>query len=77
MVEIFKKSLRGSTPADHPPAGSRGGESERSSGARTAEFLSRSVEFAPYKAKIAQLSDDFDFDGILSLANDLLKEERS
>ena len=41
------------------------------------EFLARSAEFAPYKAKITQLADDFDFDGILILANDLLKEEEN
>ena len=39
------------------------------------DFLSRSAEFAPYQAKIAQLADDFDLDGILALANDLLKEQ--
>jgi HPt (histidine-containing phosphotransfer) domain-containing protein len=39
------------------------------------EFLSRSVEFAPYQAKITQLADDFDLDGILVLANDLVKEQ--
>jgi hypothetical protein len=37
------------------------------------EFLGRSGEFAPYKAKIIQLADDFDFDGILLLASDLEK----
>ncbi len=39
------------------------------------EFLSRSAEFASYHAKIAQLADDFDLDGILALVNDLLKEQ--
>jgi len=35
------------------------------------EMASRSKHFAPYLLKIAQLIDDFDFEGILGLANDL------
>jgi hypothetical protein len=41
------------------------------------EFLSRSVEFAPYQAKITRQADDFDLAGILALADDLLKEQGS
>jgi two-component system, sensor histidine kinase and response regulator len=37
------------------------------------EMASRSQDFAPYQGKIAKLADDFDFDGILELANDLEK----
>jgi two-component system, sensor histidine kinase and response regulator len=39
------------------------------------ELSSRCDAFAPYKMKITQLADDFDFDGILGLADDLLKEQ--
>jgi two-component system, sensor histidine kinase and response regulator len=35
------------------------------------ELTCRSGAFSPYKSKIAQLPDDFDFDGILELVNDL------
>jgi two-component system, sensor histidine kinase and response regulator len=35
------------------------------------EFLGRAGEFAPFKMKIVQLADDFEFDGILELADDL------
>ncbi len=35
------------------------------------EMASRSKNFAPYQRRIAQLTDDFDFEGILGLANDL------
>jgi two-component system, sensor histidine kinase and response regulator len=35
------------------------------------EMASRCKDFAPYQSRIAQLADDFDFDGILALANDL------
>jgi two-component system, sensor histidine kinase and response regulator len=38
-----------------------------------AEMASRSSNFAPYQRRIAQMIDDFDFDGILGLANDLGK----
>jgi two-component system, sensor histidine kinase and response regulator len=37
------------------------------------EMTSRSVNFAQYQGRIAQLADDIDFDGILELANDLEK----
>ena len=37
------------------------------------EMASRSRNFAPYQIRIAQLTDDFDFEGILELANDLEK----
>jgi two-component system, sensor histidine kinase and response regulator len=37
------------------------------------ELTSRSGAFSPYRAKLAQLADDFDFDGILELMNDLDK----
>ncbi len=35
------------------------------------EMASRSKDFAPYRSRIIQLADDFDFDGILALAKDL------
>ena len=35
------------------------------------EMTSRSKSFASYQIRIAQLTDDFDFEGILALANDL------
>jgi len=37
------------------------------------ELTSRSGAFSPYQSKIAQLADDFDFDGILELVDDLDK----
>ena len=37
------------------------------------EMASRSSGFAPYQRKIAQMADDFDFEGILGLVNDLEK----
>ena len=37
------------------------------------EMASRCKDFVPYQSRIAQLADDFDFDGILALANDLEK----
>ncbi|MBI5591578.1 MAG: response regulator [Deltaproteobacteria bacterium] len=37
------------------------------------EMTSRSNNFAPYLRRIAQLTDDFDFEGIIGLANDLDK----
>ncbi|HBD07358.1 MAG TPA: hypothetical protein DCZ69_03775, partial [Syntrophobacteraceae bacterium] len=37
------------------------------------EMISRCQDFAPYRNRIVQLADDFDFDGILTLANDLEK----
>jgi PAS domain S-box-containing protein len=37
------------------------------------EMASGSSAFAPYLRRIAQLSDDFDFEGILEMANDLKK----
>jgi CheY-like chemotaxis protein/HPt (histidine-containing phosphotransfer) domain-containing protein len=37
------------------------------------ELAARSKDFAPYQGRIAQLADDFDFEGILGLANDLEK----
>jgi len=37
------------------------------------EMASRSEVFAPYQSKIAQPADDFNFEGILELANDLAK----
>jgi two-component system, sensor histidine kinase and response regulator len=37
------------------------------------ELAARSSAFAPYQRRIAQLIDDFDFEGILGLANDLEK----
>jgi CheY-like chemotaxis protein len=36
-----------------------------------AELISRSDEFAPVCDKLIQLADDFDFDGVLNLANEL------
>ena len=38
-----------------------------------AEMRSRSTEFAPYSDQIDQLADDFDFDGVLELADRLEK----
>ncbi|MCX5880406.1 MAG: Hpt domain-containing protein, partial [Deltaproteobacteria bacterium] len=35
------------------------------------DMASRSRNFAPYQRRIAQLTDDFDFEGILGLANEL------
>jgi PAS domain S-box-containing protein len=35
------------------------------------EMTSRCEGFAPYRSRIAQLADDFDFEGILALADDL------
>ena len=37
------------------------------------EMASRCKDFAPYQGRIAQQADDFDFDGILSLAAELEK----
>ena len=37
------------------------------------ELESRSTAFTPYKEKILQLADDFDFDGVLELARDFEK----
>ena len=37
------------------------------------EMTSRSRDFAPYQLRIAQLTDDYDFEGILALADDLEK----
>ena len=37
------------------------------------EMASRCEGFAPYQGKIAQLADDFDFDGILALTKELEK----
>ncbi len=37
------------------------------------DIASRSEAFAPYKAKIKQLADEFDFEGILKLAGELEK----
>jgi hypothetical protein len=37
------------------------------------EMASRCKDFVPYRSRIAQLADDFDFYGILALANDLEK----
>ena len=37
------------------------------------EMAARSKDFAPYLGRIAQLADDFDFEGILGLADDLEK----
>ncbi len=37
------------------------------------EMATRSSNFAPYQRRIAQLAEDFDFEGILGLANDLEK----
>jgi CheY-like chemotaxis protein len=35
------------------------------------DLAAKSPAFAPYKAKVAQLADDFDFDGVLRLAEEL------
>jgi hypothetical protein len=35
------------------------------------EITSQAKGFSPYRAKIAQLADDFDFDGIIKLAGEL------
>lgn len=35
------------------------------------EMTSRSASFAPYRDRIAQMADDFDFDGVIALAGDL------
>jgi hypothetical protein len=35
------------------------------------EIRSQANGFSPYRARIAQLADDFDFDGILQLADQL------
>jgi two-component system, sensor histidine kinase and response regulator len=37
------------------------------------EMVSRCKDFAPYRSRVIQLADDFDFDGVLALANDLEK----
>jgi HPt (histidine-containing phosphotransfer) domain-containing protein len=37
------------------------------------EFESRSIAFAPYKKKIVQLADEFDFDGVIKLAQEFEK----
>jgi two-component system sensor histidine kinase/response regulator len=37
------------------------------------EMASRCADFAVYRSRIIQLADDFDFDGILALADDLEK----
>ncbi len=37
------------------------------------ELESRSNAFAPYKKKIVQLADEFDFDGVLKLAQEFEK----
>jgi len=36
-------------------------------------MATRSSNFAPYQRRISQLAEDFDFEGILGLANDLEK----
>jgi hypothetical protein len=36
-------------------------------------MASRSRSFAPYQRRIAQLTDDFDFEGIFVLTNELEK----
>jgi len=33
-----------------------------------------SEAFGPYKARVAQLADDFDFEGVLKLADELEKQ---
>jgi hypothetical protein len=40
------------------------------------EMASRSRDFAPYQARIAQMTDAFNFEGILRLADDLEKIQR-
>ena len=35
------------------------------------EIASQAKEFSPYSVKIAQLADDFDFDGIIKLTDQL------
>jgi len=37
------------------------------------EMISRSKDFSPYRDRIVQLADNFDFEGILALADDLGK----
>ena len=37
------------------------------------ELAAKSEAFGPYKARVAQLADDFDFDGVLKLAGELEK----
>ncbi|HEX5680601.1 MAG TPA: response regulator [Desulfobacterales bacterium] len=37
------------------------------------ELAARSEAFGPYKARVAQLADDFDFDGVLKLTEELEK----
>ena len=35
------------------------------------ELAAKSEAFGPYQAKVAQLAEDFDFDGVLKLAEEL------
>jgi hypothetical protein len=35
------------------------------------ELAGKSEAFGPYRAKVAQLAEDFDFDGVLKLAEEL------
>jgi len=37
------------------------------------ELAAKSEAFGPYKARVAQLADDFDFDGVLRLAGEMGK----
>jgi CheY-like chemotaxis protein len=41
------------------------------------EFAATSEAFAPYAAKVARLADDFDFDGVLKLAEEMEKQGAS
>jgi PAS domain S-box-containing protein len=44
-------------------------------GAIVEEMVTRSADFTPYRDKITQLADDFDFDGIVALAGELADSE--
>jgi hypothetical protein len=37
------------------------------------DLAARSEAFGPYQARVAQLADDFDFDGVLKLAEEMEK----
>ena len=41
------------------------------------ELAATSEAFAPYAAKVARLADDFDFDGVLKLAEEMEKQGAS
>jgi hypothetical protein len=40
------------------------------------EMASRSKDFTPYASRIVELTNDFDFEGIIALADDIEKTQR-